>query len=129
MLWPPTPITHRKALSYGGEFELDNAKTTRVTLDSERMFTVRDMVVDVGFRIRRIMYWCEINGQRVSDDAKVRVVQSFAVLQGEPEAGLVAVSAMCGLDCAEAGGRIRDFIVSMGDALNLEYAVVRGDSE
>ena len=107
----------------GGDSNELNAATTRLTGPSGETFTARVMDVDDGLRSRRIVYWYEIDGRRVATDLRAKLDQAKAVLTGRPEAGVVAVSAVCDFECSGADERIARFVAALGDDYRLDYTV------
>jgi len=107
----------------GGGAEVLGTATTQLTLNSGATFTARIVDVDEGLRSRRIIFWYEIDGRRVATDLRAKLRQAAAVLAGRPEAGIVAISAICALDCSGAEERIARFAAALGDDFRLEYTV------
>ena len=109
-----------------GDLELLSSDTFDMQGSDGERLVVRDVVVDQGLRQRRIMYWYEVDGRRIADDTGAKLRQAQAVLFGNPAAGIVAVSSLCDIDCANAGERIREFVMSMGQDYRLAYHVEDG---
>jgi hypothetical protein len=79
--------------------------------------------VDDGLRSRKIVYWYEIDGRRVATDLRAKLDQAKAVLMGRPEAGVVAISAVCDFECSGADERIARFVAALGDDYRLDYTI------
>ena len=107
----------------GGDANVLNTTTTRLTGSSGETFSARVMDVDDGLRSRRIVYWYEIGGRRVASDLRAKLHQAKAVLTGQPEAGVVAVSAACDFECSAADERIARFVAALGDDYRLDYTL------
>lgn len=113
----------------GGDALVSGIATRKMATGDNGEFVVRMLDVDEGYRTRRIMFWYEINERRLATDLRAKLHQAAAVLSGRPEAGVVAVSALCGLDCAEADARITGFIAALGSSYQLEYSVMDDGSK
>lgn len=111
----------------GGDAVVLGNATTDLALESGATFTARIVDVDDGLRSRRIVYWYEVDGRRVATDLRAKLRQAAAVLAGRPQAGLIAVSAMCDLDCSGADERIAGFVAALGADFRLEYTVEGGE--
>ena len=85
------------------------------------MAEVRLVDIDEGFRSRRIAYWYEIDGRRYVSDTRAKIAQALATLAGNPTAGVVAVSAVCDVDCEAADARIVDFVTALGNGYRIDY--------
>ena len=111
----------------GGESDVLGSATTKLKGQSGETFTARVVDVDDGLRSRRIVYWYEIDGRRVATDLRAKLRQAKAVLTGRPEAGIIAVSAVCDFECSGADERIARFVAALGDDYRLEYTE-KGDN-
>ena len=111
----------------GGDAEVRMANTVTWRLPSGDKIEVRMLDVDEIFQTRRIAYWYEIDGRRYVSDTRAKIAQALAVLSGSPEAGVIAVSAVCDFDCAAADDRIIEFITALGADFRMDYANM-GDS-
>ena len=107
----------------GGDSDPLHATTTRLKGPSGEAFTARVLDVDDGLRSRKIVYWYEIDGRRVATDLRAKLDQAKAVLMGRPEAGVVAISAVCDFECSGADERIARFVAALGDDYRLDYTI------
>mgnify|MGYP001819161725 FL=1 len=105
----------------GGDAEVRTMDTVTRPQAGGDVAGVRMAHVEEDFRSRKIAYWYQIDGRRYVSDTRAKVAQALATLAGKPEAGVVAVSAVCGIDCEAADARIADFVTALGDDFRMDY--------
>ncbi|NNF48780.1 MAG: EpsI family protein [Woeseiaceae bacterium] len=105
----------------GGDAPVRGTDTSSWPRAGGGVATVRLVDIEEGFRSRRIAYWYQIDGRRYVSDTRAKIAQALATLAGKPEAGVVAVSALCDVDCEAADARIVDFVTALGQGYRMEY--------
>ena len=92
-----------------------------VTVKSAGKF--RQVIATSDYGSWLILYRYEVGGKSATSDVRAKILQMFAALRGQPEAGTIAFAIACGQSCDGASTLLTEFVSEIGSRAAVQFQI------